>query len=98
MKKLAGITILLAAIGLFAAPAVASDAVDGAALFGKKCKACHDVEKKKAGPAIKAMSQDEAQLREVIVNGGQSSMMKAYGKSLSDAEVDALVAHIRTNQ
>lgn len=98
MKKVAGITILLASIGLLAAPAAASETIDAAALFNKKCKMCHALDKKKSGPAVTAMSQDEARLKDVIANGGENKMMKAYGNSLSEAEIDALVAHIRALQ
>ena len=98
MKKIAGMITLLAAIGLLAAPAVASESIDAAALFNKKCKMCHALDKKKSGPAITAMSQDEAQLKDVIANGGKNKMMKAYSSSLSEDEINALVAHIRAHQ
>jgi len=89
---------LMAAACVMAAPVMAADAVDGAALFSKKCAMCHALDKKKGGPAITAMSQDEAQLRDVITNGGKIKMMKAYGKDFSPDQIDALVAYIRSNQ
>jgi mono/diheme cytochrome c family protein len=98
MKKLIKFAMILAATGFIAAPATASDAIDGGKLFAKKCKMCHAVDKKKTGPALKAMSQDEARLRDVITNGGKNKMMKAWGKKFSAAQIDALVAHIRSRQ
>jgi cytochrome c553 len=98
MKKTIKTLILMAAVSVMAAPVVAADLIDGAALFSKKCKMCHALDKKKSGPAITAMSQDEAQLRDVITNGGKSKMMKAYGKKYSSDQIDALVAYIRSKQ
>jgi len=78
-------------------PIVAANSIDGAKLFSKKCKQCHSVDKKKAGPAIKAMSQDTTQLRDVVTNGGKG-MMKAYGKKFSVEEINALVRYMRSKQ
>ena len=98
MKKTIKTLILMAAVSVMAAPVVAADSIDGAALFSKKCKMCHALDKKKGGPALTAMSQDEAQLRDIITNGGKSKMMKAYGKKYSSDQIDALVAYIRSKQ
>jgi cytochrome c5 len=81
-----------------AAPVVAAGSIDGAKLFSKKCKMCDALDKKKSGPAVKAMSQDETQLRDVITNGGKVKMMKAYGKKFSSDQIDVLVAYIRSRQ
>lgn len=98
MKTTIKTLILMAAVSFMAVPIVAADSIDGAKLFNKKCKMCHAVDKKKSGPAIKTMSQDEAQLSDVITNGGKKRMMKAYGKKLSADEIGALVAYIRSKQ
>jgi cytochrome c553 len=98
MKKTIKILILMAAVSVMAAPVVAAGSIDGAKLFSKKCKMCHALDKKKSGPAVKSMSQDEAQLRNVITNGGKSKMMKAYGKKYSCDQIDALIAYIRSKQ
>ena len=98
MKKTIKTLILMAAVSVMAAPVMAADSIDGAALFSKKCKMCHALDKKKSGPALTAMSQDEAQLRDAITNGGKSKMMKAYGKKYSSNQIDALVAYIRSKQ
>ncbi len=98
MKTTIKTLILMAAVSLMAVPIVAADSIDGAKLFNKKCKMCHAMDKKKAGPAIKAMIQDADQLRDVITNGGKKKMMKAYGKKFSGDEIDALVAYLRSSQ
>ncbi len=98
MKKTIKTLILMAAVSVMAAPVVAADSIDRTSLLSKKCKMCHALDKKKSGPALTAMSQDEAQLRDVITNGGKSKMMKAYGKKYSSDQIDALVAYIRSKQ
>ncbi len=98
MDKIIKTLILAAAISFMAAPVVAGVSIDGAKLFNKKCKMCHALNKKKAGPSIKAMSQDEVQLRDVIIKGGKKKMMKAYGKKYSSQQVDAMVDYIRSKQ
>ena len=98
MKNTIKTLILMAAVSVMAAPVVAADSIDGAALFNKQCKMCHALDKKKVGPAIKAMSQDEAQLRDVITNGGKVKTMKAYSNKYSSDQIDALVAYIRSEQ
>jgi len=98
MKKTIKTLIFMAAISIIAAPVVAADSIDGSALFNKKCKMCHKLDKDKAGPALTSMSQDEAQLRDVITNGGKKKMMKAYGKKYSSDQIDTLVTYIRSKQ
>jgi len=90
--------ILMVAVSFLAVPIVSADS-GGKKLFKKKCKMCHAVDKKKSGPALTAMSQDTAQLRDAITNGGKKKkMMKAYGSKLSADEIDELVAYIRSKQ
>jgi len=98
MKNTIRASILIAAVCVIAAPVVAADAIDGGKLFSKKCKMCHALDKKKVGPAITTMSEDDTWLRDVITNGGKKKMMKAYGKTFSSDQIDALVAYIRSNQ
>lgn len=81
MKTTIKTLILMAAVSFMAVPIVAADSIDGAKLFNKKCKMCHAVDKKKSGPAIKTMSQDEAQLSDVITNGGKKRMMKPTARN-----------------
>lgn len=91
--------ILLLAASFLAVPAMASDSIDGAKLFSKKCKMCHSVDKKKTGPALISMNQDASVLQDVITNGSSKKrMMKAYGKKFSPEQIDALVTYIKSVQ
>ncbi len=96
MKHSLKILAALAVIGMIGTPAIASDAPDGAKIFKKKCGMCHKVDKKKVGPAVKAMNQDAEMLRSVIVNG--KKMMPKYSGKLSAEEIDAVVAYMKEQQ
>ncbi len=74
----------------------ASEIESGEKLFKKKCALCHAVAKKKLGPAVNAMSPKAGILRQVIFAGKKS--MPAYGKKLTEAQIDALVKYIIANQ
>lgn len=95
MKKTIVMMMAAAFFGLTSQSALASD-IDGAKLFNSKCKMCHKIDKKKMGPAVKAMNPDEAVLKATITDGRK--MMPAYGSKLSGEEIDALVAFIKSNQ
>lgn len=96
MNNIAKIFAAVAVIGMLASPAIASDTPDGAKIFSKKCKMCHKIDKKKVGPAVKAMNQDIEVLRSVITNGRK--MMPKYSGKLSAEEIDAVVAYLKENQ
>lgn len=99
MKKLLQAIMVLTFFGFTTAPVMASGDIDGVKLFSKKCKMCHAMSKNKTGPALTAMNQDEAVLRNVITNGSsKKKMMKAYGKKLSSEQIDSLVSYIRSVQ
>ncbi len=80
----------------FAGPAIASGEPDGQSLFKSNCVMCHDVTKKKLGPAVKDMKQDAELLRTTITKGRNA--MPSYEGKLSAAEIDALVEFLRANQ
>ena len=93
------ITKILAAVavaGLLATPALASDMPDGAKIFKKKCSMCHKIDKKKVGPAVKAMNTDAEVLRSTIADGRK--MMPKYSGKLSAEEIDAVVAYLKEQQ
>jgi cytochrome c2 len=96
MKNSLIILTALAVMGMMGTPAIASDTPDGAKIFKKKCAMCHKVDKKKVGPAVKAMNQDAEMLRSVIVNG--KKMMPKYSGKLSAEEIDAVVAYLKEQQ
>jgi len=96
MKTTAKILATIAIAALFASPAIASDVPDGASIFKKKCAMCHKIDKKKVGPAVKAMNTDAEVLRSVIADGRK--MMPKYSGKLSAEEIDAVVAYLKEQQ
>jgi len=96
MNNVIKILAAVAVAGLLATPAIASDVPDGASLFKKKCAMCHKIDKKKVGPAVKAMNTDAEMLRSVIADGRK--MMPKYSGKLSAEEIDAVVAFIKEQQ
>lgn len=84
---------------------------DGAATFQAKCKTCHGADAKGNPPlagslaggdagklnlvddATKALSADE--LKNTIKNG-KGGKMPAFGSQLSDADIDEVVAYIKS--
>ncbi|HEY9199923.1 MAG TPA: c-type cytochrome [Gammaproteobacteria bacterium] len=75
-------------------------APDGARLYGQNCAVCHGesgtggVGVPLALPGFQS-SVDDAYLRATIRNGRPGRVMPAFSR-LSDAEVDAVIAHIRS--
>jgi len=102
--KTRSIVILAALALILALPAMAAGS-DGAALYKTKCTSCHGADGSGETPAGKAMKvrdlrspevqkQTDIQLTDVIAGG--KGKMQGYGKTLSTAEIQALIAHIRT--
>jgi cytochrome c6 len=88
--------LLLAALPLFA---------DEAALFKQKCAVCHGADGSGQTPAGKSMKVRDLRAPEVqkltdveltdVIAGGKGKM-PAFGRSLSTAQIQGLIAHIRT--
>lgn len=102
---LLALTMVLTTFGVFAtASAQGGDASRGAQLYAKNCAVCHgDRAEGRIGarlakdfPGIRV----EALLKQTISNGVQGSVMPAWSKEkggpFSDAEIDDLVAFIRS--
>jgi mono/diheme cytochrome c family protein len=99
--------ILTALVALaLVAPPTASGA-DAAAIFKKKCAACHGKDgqpnKVFAKQGVRSFKDaewqkatEDAQLEESIRKGKKGTMMASFEKQLSDEEIKALVAYIRT--
>jgi len=94
--------LILAALTLMIALPMA--AADGAALY-KPCAVCHGANGSGDTPAGKSMKvrdlrspavqkQTDIELTKVI-SGGKGKM-PAYGKKMSTADIQAIIAHIRT--
>jgi mono/diheme cytochrome c family protein len=94
MKKTYLVLAAAACFGLSSQIAMAEVDVDK--IYGKKCKMCHKIDKKKIGPAFKDMNADPAILKTVIANGRK--MMPKFKKKLSGEEIDAMVAFIQSKQ
>ena len=99
------LTLVLTTAGIFAtAYAQGGDATRGAQLFAKECAVCHGdraqgrigATLRKDFPGIRV----DALLKETISNGVPGSVMPAWsqakGGPLSDAQIDDLVAFIRS--
>ncbi|MDE3090197.1 MAG: c-type cytochrome [Chloroflexota bacterium] len=101
----AALTLVLTTIGIFAtAYAQGGDAAHGAQLFAQNCAVCHG--DRAQGRVGATLAKDfpgirvDSLLKEIISNGVQGSVMPAWSKAkggpMSDADVDDLVAFIRS--
>ena len=81
-------------------------AVDGASVFGSKCSICHGKDgagtpnwKSKGQPDLSSAdwqkSHTDAQISETVKNG-KGKYMPSFKAKLSDDEVNAVVAHVRS--
>lgn len=106
MKKLSLAAAIAVSLSLAAAPALADEAATD--IWKAKCKGCHGDTGKgdtKEGRKHKApdmtteewqAKHDDAELKDAIMNGVKDTKMKAYKDKYSEAEIDALIRHIRT--
>jgi len=87
----------------------AGDVAAGKVLFQKNCVLCHNADKagKKIGPGLKGVFKNkelpashkpatEANGRAQIESGNLSKGMPAFGAKLSKAEIDSLIAYLKT--
>jgi len=90
---------------LFAGFSSSANSDEGSSrIFKAKCAVCHGAAGKGDSPAGKSLgatdlakaaaSKSDAELKGVIEKG--KNKMPAYGKSLKPAEIDGLVAYIKT--
>lgn len=97
--------VILAALALILALPAMAAGPDGAAIYKGKCAMCHAADGSGNTPTGKSMKvrdlrsadvqkQTDIQLTDVIAGG--KGKMPGYGKSLSTADIQALIAHIRT--
>jgi len=97
--------VLLIMVSMIASVGIAS-AGDGAALWGQHCASCHGkdgsgstmmgkkLELKDYREASVQSSFTDAEAAKVIKDG--KGKMKAYGAKLSEADIKALVAYVRS--
>jgi len=99
-----GVVLVVSVMALM--PALpASAAADGAALYKKSCTSCHGANGSGETPAGKAMKVRDLRVAEVqkqtdleltkVISGGKGKM-PGYGKKMSVADIQALIAHVRT--
>ena len=95
MHKLIPAAIIATASLLAPAAALAAD-MPGEGIFQHHCQACHAVDHKKFGPAVKDMSRDTAVLKQFITHG--KGMMPNFSNKLSAEQVDQVVAYLQSQQ
>jgi mono/diheme cytochrome c family protein len=94
---------LIAAVVSIGLPAASF--ADGAALYKAKCAACHAADGSGSTPAGKSLKvkplgsaevqkSTDAELTKTITDG--KGKMPAFGKKMTPAEIDSMVAVIRT--
>ncbi|MFN3651802.1 MAG: c-type cytochrome [Armatimonadota bacterium] len=75
-------------------------AADGAVVYARACQGCHG----EAGSGVEGSGPElthtattgEDKLREIIENGSEDKKMPAFKDQLSEEEITAVIAHIRT--
>ena len=100
---------LVAQKGGSAKGASTSDPVAGKAIFQKNCALCHNAEKpgRKIGPSMQGILKGkelpmshkpstEANVRLQIDKGNPAKGMPAFGTKLDKAQVESLVAYLKT--
>ena len=103
MKRTSGWLILVIALAMALAPV--AFAADGAAIYKAKCASCHGADGKGQTPMGKKMGlrdlgspevqkQTDKQLYDWTAIG--KGKMPGYKDKLTDEEIKALVAHMRT--
>ncbi len=94
------VLVAVLACGLLAVCASPAFAEDAAATYKAKCAMCHGPDGKggKMGTrdfaSAEVKAETDAQLTEIITKG--KGKMPAYGGKLSDGDIKALVAHVRS--
>ncbi len=67
----------------------------GAEIFQQKCQRCHGEKGEgKVGPNLTKLDDTDVQLHTIIHDGHEK--MPAFAQQLSDAQIDLVIAHLRT--
>jgi mono/diheme cytochrome c family protein len=79
-----------------ATPLAADLAKQGASLFGRNCAHCHgDDARGDEGPDLHDLTKSDARITKIIKEGIKGEMPR-FGSKFTDADVQALIAFIRT--
>jgi len=93
--------ICVAAVGQSTAggtkpPAVGDESLPGYRLFDYNCAHCHgDDARGDEGPDLHDLRKSDARIEKIIKNGIKGEM-PSFGKKFNDADVQALIAWLRT--
>ena len=72
------------------------DAKRGHSLFDRSCTPCHaDDARGDEGPSLYNLTKSDARIT-TIIKGGVKGEMPSFAKKFSDADVQALIAYLRT--
>ncbi len=103
--------LIVVSVALLVAGAVSARAADAKANWDKNCKVCHGADgkgKTKMGekwgikdytdPKVQAAMKDEEMTKAIKegIKDGEKTKMKAFGETLSDDEIKALVKYVRS--
>jgi len=108
MSVMGVVTLLSVATAVLVAPAFGADLAKGKSIYGDKCLKCHgekgkgdgrkaaDLEKKPADYTDKAKMAKftDEDLKKAVKEGKKP--MPAFGKKLTDEQIDNVIAYIRT--
>jgi len=108
MSIMGVVTLLSVATAVLVAPAFGADFAIGKSIYGDKCLKCHgekgrgdgrkaaDLEKKPADYTDKAKMAKftDEDLKKAVKEGKKP--MPAFGKKLTDEQIDNVIAYIRT--
>ena len=102
--------LMIIGVALLVAGAVSARAADAKENWDKNCKVCHGADgkgKTKMGEKSGVKDYTDAKVQEAMkdegmtkaikegVKDGEKTKMKAFGETLSDEEIKALVKHVR---
>jgi mono/diheme cytochrome c family protein len=74
----------------------ATEAKKGYALFDHNCAPCHGEDARgDEGPSLYNLTRSDARLK-AIIKGGVKGEMPAFARKFTDADVQALLAYLRT--
>lgn len=105
-----GVWALVATLAIGVPSAYSADAGVGTKVYGDRCAACHGESGGGDGPAAMAIappprnfrdagfwqSRTTEQITTAVRNGRPGTMMSPFAGTLSDAEIDAVVAYLAT--